>query len=117
MGEIDHLKPATNMTELERYTIHAVRQVLQAVNTYHSVFHIVITQKSPTRLEITAWIPETTTMPNEARNGKPVVPIHFYHSAKPMMDFIDVDFWPIARELGKEMNNAIRLGANYGRAV
>lgn len=115
MGQIDQLKPSNNMSDLEEYTLHAVRQTLKAMNTYHAVWHVEINQCADDTLEVTAWIPERITMP--AGYEKPVVPIHFRQKAKTMRDFLDVEFWALSRELSKEINKAMQLGKKYGRAV
>ena len=115
MGYVDQLKPANNLSDLEHYTLHAVREVLRGMNVYHSPWQIVIEQKAANALEITAWIPEKITLPHGLQ--KPVVPVHFLHAGGIVMrDFTDVEFWPIARELAKEMQKAFQLGINYGRS-
>ena len=111
MAEVDQLRPRNNMSDLERNVIHAVRMTFKAMNFYHAVWDIVIEQKSPNRLDITAWIPERITMPNGMQ--KPIIPIHFSHVGEPMREFTDVSYIPIARELMKEMTRAFQMGAQY----
>lgn len=114
MGYTDQLKRANNASDLEKYTIHAVRKVLTGMNVYHAIWDIVIEQKRGNQLTITAWIPERITMPRGLE--KPIMPIHFTHMGDTMRDFTDVNFWPIARELAKEMSLACKLGPRYGGA-
>jgi hypothetical protein len=102
------------MSDLERYTLHAVRGALSGMNVYHAVWEIVIEQEQGNRLAITAWVPERITLPKGF--NKPLMPIHFKHMGGIMRDFTDVNFWPIARELVKEMTKAFREGTQYGQA-
>lgn len=114
MAVVDALKRNNAMSDLERYTLHAVRELLREWNVYHAVWEISIYQRNANTIEITAWIPERTTLPGNRE--KPVVPIHFHQTGGPFRDFTDVRFQPIARELRKEMTKAFQLGPQYGRA-
>lgn len=114
MGYVDQLKPANNLSDIEHSTLHAVREVLGGMGVYHAIWEIVIEQNQPNQFTVTAWIPERITMPNGQQ--KPVVPISFKHMGETMRHFTDVRFWPIARELAKEMIKAVQLGPRYGRA-
>ena len=111
MGVVDLLQRDNAMSDLERNTLHAVRGLLKVMGVYHAIWEIVIHQKSPNTLEITAWVPERITMPHGM--SKPIIPIHFGHAGEVMREFTDVAFLPIARELGKEMVKAYQMGANY----
>jgi len=115
VGYVDQLKPANNLSDLEKHTMHAVRSALKAMNVYHAVWEIVIEHRQGNQLDITAWIPERITLPQGF--NKPLLPIHFNHmQGNAMRDFTDVNFWPIARELAKEMNKAFQADPQYGRA-
>lgn len=111
MAQVDNLKRDNSMTDLERYTLHAVRTLLKNMGVYHAVWDIVIHQVSPNTLEITAWIPMNITLPGKLE--RPVNPINFFHTGEAMREFTDVSFQPIVRELAKEMVRAFQLGSRY----
>lgn len=100
--------------ELEMQVLHAVRQTLKMMGVYHAPWQIIIEKKGDTKMAVTAWLPENVTLPRGYK--RPLLPVYFLHQQRDAMrEFTDVAYAPIARELGKEINKAYKLGEDYGR--
>ena len=113
MAVVEQLKKDSAMTDLEKYTLHAVRSLLKSWNVRHSIWDIVIHQTSAHTLEVTAWIPMNITLP--PGQERPLHPIYFNQTCSDVMrEFTDVQFQPIARELAKQMMMAMQMGIKYG---
>ena len=95
------------MNSMTEEIMWCVKQGLRSMNVLWKPWNIMIERKGPRQFKVMAWWPENHTLPNGYHRPKDA--IAFWHVEDHDVDsFMDVNFWPISRELAKHMQKRFR---------
>ena len=90
------------MDSMTEEILWCVQQGLRSFNLIWTPWNIMIERKSNREFKVVAWFPTGQTLPNGYHY--PTDAVAFWHvEDHPVDSFMDVNFWPIARELAKGM--------------
>jgi len=90
------------MNSLAEEILWCVQQGLRSFNLLTSPWIILIELIGPRRIKVVGWFPENITLPKGYHYPKGE--FAFFHEEDHSIDsFMDVNFWPISREIAKKI--------------